>query len=304
MALSLKELKKQSEDSLELYRKKSEETNQKTTVKDERWWTPTVDKAGNGSAVIRFLPAPMGEDLAWAKYWDYSFDGPTGKKYWEKSLTTLGQKDPVGEYNSQIWNTGDPELQTQARKQKRRENYVSNILVVNDPANPANNGKVFLYRYGKKLFEQKIKAIMHPDADLGEKPSNPFDFWTGRNFKLVVKNVADFRNYDSSVFAKPTQIAETDEEIEDIWKRQYPLKEFTDPANYKSYDDLKARLNEVLGIGTTNSAKTVKQWKAETDTQELETVQTKSKTSKVDVSDDVDDDLDIDSLLSDIDLED
>ncbi|WP_339612013.1 hypothetical protein [uncultured Planktosalinus sp.] len=212
---------------------------------DDRIWKPTVDKAGNGYAVIRFLPATEGEELPWVRYWDHGFKGDTtGLWYIEKSLTSIGQKDPLSEVNAKLWNSGVDADKDIARKQKRRLHYVSNIYVVSDSANPDNEGKVFLYQYGKKIFDKLMDAMQPQFED--EDPINPFDFWEGADFKLKIRNVEGYRNYDRSEFATPAPIAD-DETLEVVYKKLYPLNEFVDPANYKSYDELKARLDAVLG---------------------------------------------------------
>jgi len=210
---------------------------------DERLWKLDVDKAGNGYAVIRFLPAPNGEELPWAKVWSHAFQGPGGW-YIENSLTTLGGKDPVSEYNRILWNSGSDEDKEQARKQKRKLTYIANIYVVKDPSNPQNEGKVFLYKFGKKIFD-KISAAMQPEFE-DEEAIDPFDFWKGANFKLKAKNVAGYRNYDSSEFARPGALLDDDDELEAIWKKQYSLEEFTKQDQFKSYDDLEKRMNDVL----------------------------------------------------------
>ena len=210
---------------------------------DERLWKLDVDKAGNGYAVIRFLPAPNGEELPWAKVWSHAFQGPGGW-YIENSLTTLGGKDPVSEYNRILWNSGSDEDKEQARKQKRKLTYIANIYVVKDPSNPQNEGKVFLYKFGKKIFD-KISAAMQPEFE-DEEAIDPFDFWKGANFKLKAKNVAGYRNYDSSEFARPDALLDDDDELEAIWKKQYSLEEFTKKDQFKSYDDLEKRMNDVL----------------------------------------------------------
>lgn len=212
---------------------------------DDRLWKPTVDKSGNGYAVIRFLPAPEGEDLPWARYWDHGFKGPTGRWYIEKSLTSIGQSDPVSEINTVLWNSGREEDKQIARDRKRRLHYVSNIYVVSDPGNPANEGKVFLFQFGKKIFD-KINDVMTPQFE-DEEPVNPFDFWEGANFKLKIRNVEGYRNYDKSEFESPKPLSNDDEELEAIYNKLYSLKEFTDPSSYKSYAELKAKLNQVLG---------------------------------------------------------
>ena len=216
---------------------------------DDRLWKPEVDKAGNGYAVIRFLPAPDGEELPWAKLYTHAFQG-TGGWFIENSLTTLGQKDPVSEYNSLLWNNGTDAGKDAARKQKRKLTYISNIYVVKDPANPQNEGKVMLYKYGKKIFD-KITAAMQPEFE-DEEAIDPFDFWQGANFKLKAKNVAGYRNYDSSEFAAQSALLDDDDAMEGIWKKQFSLEEFVAPDQFKSYDELKTRLDYVLGNkGTT-----------------------------------------------------
>jgi len=217
----------------------------KKSYVDERKWKPTVDKAGNGYAVIRFLPAVEGDELPWAKYWDHFFKGPTGQWYVEKSLTTLGKDDPLSELNSKLWNNGTEEGKAQARKQKRGLHYVSNIYIVSDPANPENEGKVFLYEYGKKIFD-KIMDAMQPQYQ-DETPINPFDLWKGANFKLKIAKVAGYRNYDRSEFGPVEALSDDDTKLEAIYNQEYSLAEFTDPSTFKSYDELKLKLTRVLG---------------------------------------------------------
>ena len=213
---------------------------------DERLWKPEVDKAGNGYAVIRFLPAPNGEDLPWAQVWSHAFQGPGGW-YIENSLTTLGKKDPVSDLNRELWNAGaegSPQ-RDQARKQKRKLNYYSNIYVVKDSANPSNEGKVFLYRFGKKIFD-KIMESMQPAFE-DETPVNPFDFWKGADFKLKITRVAGFWNYDKSEFAETSTLGDfNDKELEAIWKEEHSLAAFTADDQFKSYDELKQRLESTL----------------------------------------------------------
>ena len=217
---------------------------------DDRFWTPTVDKAGNGYAVIRFLPAPPNEDVPFVRMFDHGFQGPGGW-YIENSLTTLGKNDPVSEYNSKLWNSGIEANKEIARKQKRRLHFISNIYVVSDSGNPANEGKVFLYKYGKKIFD-KLNEAMNPQfAD--EEAVNPFDFWSGANFKLKIRQVEGYRNYDKSEFDKPKALLDDDEELEKIWKTEHSLKEFLDPKNFKSYDELHAKLMKVLDENTAPS---------------------------------------------------
>jgi hypothetical protein len=221
------------------------DTPQNKTSEDTRFWKPEVDKAGNGFAVIRFLPAPTGEDVPFVRIWDHGFQGPGGW-FIEKSLTTLGKKDPVSEYNSQLWATGTKENQATVRKQKRRLHFISNIYVVKDTAHPENEGKVFLYQYGKKIWD-KLNDAMNPEFG-DEEPLNPFDMWEGANFKLKIRNVEGYRNYDKSEFDSKGPLADDDEEMEKIWAKEYSLAEFLDPKLFKSYEDLQARLHKVLGL--------------------------------------------------------
>jgi len=232
-------------------------STEKKSYGDDRFWKPTVDKAGNGYAVLRFLPAAEGEDLPWVRYWDHGFKGPTGQWYIEKSLTSIGQNDPVGELNSRLWNTGLESDKDRARTQKRRLHYVVNALVVSDPANPDNEGKVFLYQFGKKIFD-KIMDVMQP-AFQDETPVNPFDFWEGADFKLKIRNVEGYRNYDKSEFASPAALSDDDSKLEEVYGKLHKLSEFTNPSNYKTYDELKAKLMKVLGEGAEAGAPTLKQ---------------------------------------------
>jgi hypothetical protein len=223
---------------------------------DTRFWQPEVDKAGNGMAIIRFLPAPAadGDDaLPWVRVFNHGFQGPGGW-YIENSLTTLNQKDPVSEYNSILWNSGIEANKEIARKQKRRLTYISNILVVSDPKNPENEGQIRLYKFGKKIFD-KISEAMNPEfAD--ETPLNPFDFWEGANFKIKIRQVEGYRNYDKSEFDSITPVDGDDEKLEAIWKKEYSLKEFLEPKQFKSYDTLKAKLDKVLGLDGVAPVKT------------------------------------------------
>lgn len=219
---------------------------------DDRVWKPTVDKAGNGYAVLRFLPAAEGQELPWVRYWDHGFKGPTGQWYIEKSLTSIGEQDPVSEANSALWATGTEQAKDEVRRRKRRLHYVVNAYVVSDPGNPANEGKVVLYQFGKKIFD-KIMDVMQPQfAD--EDPVNPFDFWDGAHFKLKIRQVEGYRNYDKSEFASATALSSDDTELEEIYGKMHDLSEFTDPKNYKSYSELQAKLDKVLGNATMTTA--------------------------------------------------
>jgi len=221
----------------------------KKSYKDDRLWKPELDKSGNGYAVLRFLPSCEGEDLPWAKLWSHAFQGPTGQWYIENSLTTTGGKDPVSEHNTALWNSGVESDKEIARKQKRKLQYYSNVYVVSDAKHPENEGKVFLFRYGKKIFD-KIMESMQP-AFPDDVAVNPFDFWEGANFKLKIRKVDGYWNYDKSEFDSPTAILDNEDAIESLWKTQYPLNEFTGESNFKSYDELKIRLDTVLSGKTT-----------------------------------------------------
>ena len=244
--MSFSDLKKQSKlgNLTAKLVKEVEKMNTSSGSSDDRLWKLDVDKSGNGYAVIRFLPAPNGEDLPFVKLYSHAFQGPGGW-FIENSLTTLGQKDPVSELNSELWNNGTDAGKELARKQKRKLTYVSNIYVVKDPANPANEGKVFLFKYGKKIFD-KLTAAMQPEFE-DEEAIDPFDFWQGANFKLKAKNVAGYRNYDSSEFAAPAPLLDDDDAMEAVWKKQYSLAELTAADQFKTYDELKKRLDYVLG---------------------------------------------------------
>ena len=216
---------------------------------DERLWKPEMDKSGNGYAVIRFLPAPDGEDLPWVKLFSHAFQGPGGW-YIENSLTTIGQKDPLGELNRELWNSGNEKDKDTVRKQKRKLSFYANIYVVKDPANPDNEGKVFLYKFGKKIFD-KVMEAMQPEFE-DETPINPFDFWGGANFKLKLQKKDGFWNYDKSEFDSPSSLLEDDDALDALWKKEYSLPAFGAADQFKSYDDLKKRLDYVLGNRNTN----------------------------------------------------
>ena len=224
--------------------KEVDKMNKAGSSGDERLWKLECDKSGNGYAVIRFLPAPNGEDLPFVKLYSHAFQGPGGW-YIENSLTSLGQKDPVSEYNTMLWNNGTDAGKELARKQKRKLTYMANIYVVKDPANPANEGGVFLYKFGKKIFD-KLTAAMQPEFE-DEEAIDPFDFWQGANFKLKAKNVAGYRNYDSSEFARTSALLDDDDAMEALWKKEYSLAELVAADQFKDYDILKKRLDYVLG---------------------------------------------------------
>ena len=243
--MSFSDLKKQSKlGSLTSKLVKEVEKMNTASGGDDRLWKPEVDKSGNGYAVVRFLPAPDKEDIPWVKMYSHAFQGPGGW-YMENSLTTLGSKDPVSEHNSRLWNSGIDSDKEVARKQKRKLSYYANVYIVKDPANPSNEGEVFLYKFGKKIFD-KIQEAMQPEFE-DENAINPFDFWQGADFKIKIKKVAGFWNYDSSEFAAPSALLSDDEALEAIWKKEYSLQELISSDKFKSYDDLKTRLAYVLG---------------------------------------------------------
>jgi len=219
-------------------------TQTKRQSDDPRFWQPTRDKAGNGYAVIRFLPGDAEAATPWIRYWDHAFKGPTGQWYIEKSLTSLGQQDPLSELNSKMWNSGVESDKGIVRQRKRNLRYVANVLIVSDPSAPENEGEVKLYRFGKKIFD-KIMDSMQPQFP-DEKPVNPFDMWEGADFTVKIRKVEGYPNYDASSFKSPSAIGE-DDAMEDLYNKQHDMSEFTDPKNYKTYEELKARLAMVLG---------------------------------------------------------
>ena len=253
--MSFSNLKKSSKTSLE---KITQQVNKLAAPEgggrenDTRFWQPEVDKSGNGFAVIRFLPAPDGEDVPFVRIFDHGFQGPTGKWYIEKSLTTIGKQDPVSEYNSQLWGTGIQANQDQVRKQKRKLNFISNIMVISDKAHPESEGKVFLFKYGKKIFD-KLNAAMNPEFE-DEDPVNPFDLWAGANFKLKIRKVEGYRNYDKSEFDKPEPLMDDDAALEKLWKSEHSLQEFLKEEHFKPYDELKVKLYRVLALDGSSSS--------------------------------------------------
>ena len=290
--MSFAKLKKQSKlgSLTQKLVKEVEKMNNNGGQGDDRLWKLEVDKGGNGYAVIRFLPAPDGEDLPFVKLYSHAFQGPGGW-YIENSLTTLGQKDPVSEHNSELWNNGTDAGKDTARKQKRKLTYISNIYVVKDPANPENEGKVFLYKYGKKIFD-KLTAAMQPEFE-DEEAIDPFDFWQGANFKLKAKNVAGYRNYDSSEFASTSALLDDDDALEAVWKKQFSLAELVAADQFKSYDELKTRLNSVLGNRTQvrQDPEVVDEDNDRGSAEELVTAAASRTSAKVTATDDEDDTL-------------
>ena len=251
---SFKDLKNNRMSNLQNLTKQVEKLTEKPSYTDDRIWKPEKDKTGNGYCVIRFLPAPTNEDVPWVRIWTHGFKGPGGW-YIENSLTTprsdapSGSDDPVSKANTMLWNSGIESDKEIARKQKRKLQYFSNIYVVSDSKHPENEGKVFLFRYGKKIFD-KLMASMQPEFE-DETPINPFDFWQGANFKLKIRKVDGYWNYDKSEFEAPSAMFDNDGQIEDVWKKAYALNEFSAPTNFKSYEELKTRLDTVLSGTTT-----------------------------------------------------
>ena len=257
MAQSFDALKKSRSSSLDKLNQQLDKMSSKSysDPNEGKFWKPTRDKAGNGFAILRFLPAPSGEDMPFVRIWDHGFQGPTGLWYIENSLTTLSQDDPVSEYNSKLWNSGIESDKDQARKQKRRLKYVANVLVLKDSGNPANEGKVFMYSFGKKIFD-KLNDLMNPQFE-DETPVNPFDFWEGANFRLKIRQFEGYPNYDKSEFDAPSALFDGDDgQIEAVWNQQHSLQEVIDPKNFKSYHELKEKLYRVLALDAEPSTPT------------------------------------------------
>jgi hypothetical protein len=251
--MSFENLKKQSKlgSLTEKLVKEVEKMSTGSNGADDRFWKPEMDKTGVGSAIIRFLPAPEGDDVPWVKIYSHAFQGPGGW-YIENSLTTIGQKDPVSEHNRELWNSGSEKDKETVRKQKRKLSYFANIYVVKDPAHPENEGKVFLFKFGKKIFD-KILNAMQPEFE-DEEPINPFDFWTGANFRLKIRKVEGYWNYDKSEFDSPSALLNDDDALEAVWKKEYSLSAIIAPDQFKSYEDLEKRLKYVLGQKSARAA--------------------------------------------------
>ena len=253
MTIDFKSLKKSSTNSLSKLNdeltKLASPTNKPQD--DNRFWRPEVDKAGNGYAVISFLPAPSGEDVPFVRLFDHAFKGPGG---WliDGCLTSVNEKCPVCEHNSALWNTGSKENQETVRAQKRKLSFISNVYIVKDPAHPENEGKVMLFKYGKKIFD-KLNAAMNPEFE-DETPLNPFDLWAGANFKLKIRKVEGYSNYDKSEFDSPSALFEDDDKLESVWKQEHPLQSFLERKNFKTYDEVKGRLAKVLNLEGSVSA--------------------------------------------------
>jgi len=290
MATSFAALKKSRSSSLSKLVTETAKINAPSegSNEDNRFWTPSVDKAGNGYAVIRFLPEPKGEDLPWVRVFSHGFQGPAGKWYIENSLTTFNEKDPVREYNSTLWNNGTEAGKEQARKQKRRLSYIANIYVVKDPANPENEGTVRLYKFGKKIFD-KLNEKMNPEFE-DETATNPFDFWEGADLKLKIRNVEGYRNYDKSEFAEVSPLLDGDDaKLETVYDSMFSLQEFLDRKHFKTYAELQAKLDMVLGLaGATATAPSV--MSAEENVVEMP-VQKEASAPKIESSDSDDENL-------------
>ena len=255
--MSFSDMKQRSKTNLASLIKETEKISNPNSFGDvdDRYWRPELDKSGNGYAVIRFLPAPNGEELPWARIWNHGFQGPGGW-YIENSLTTLGQKDPVSEYNSQLWNSGIEANKEIARKQKRRLNYTANVYILKDPAHPENEGSIKLYRFGKKIFD-KINDLMNPAFE-DESAVNPFDLWSGANFKMKIRKVEGYSNYDKSEFDAPSPLLDDDTRMEEIWNSEFSLKELVSDDKFKNFDELKTKLDRVLGLGGVQLSTSVK----------------------------------------------
>ena len=257
MTSSFDALKKKRSSSFDKLNKQLTDMNSGgySNPDENKFWQPTVDSAGNGFAIIRFLPETEGDDVPFVRLWNHGFQGPTGQWYIENCLSTIGKDDPVNEYNNKLWNSttdDNSEERQQVRKQKRKLQYISNIYIVKDSSNPENDGKVFMYKYGKKIFD-KLNDIMNPQFE-DEKPVNPFDLWEGANFRLKIRKVDGYRNYDKSEFDEPSPLLDDDSAMEAIWKQQYSLSEIVDEKNFKSYDELKAKMHRVLGLSEGSSS--------------------------------------------------
>lgn len=253
MSVDFQSLKKNRSKSLDKLNEQLTKIGSKSYAdpNEGKYWKPTRDTAGNGFAIIRFLDSPQGEDMPFVRLWDHGFQGPGGW-YIENSLTTLGKDDPVSEYNSKLWNTGLEADKEQARKQKRRLHYIANVYIIKDSGNADNEGKVFLFKFGKKIWD-KLNDLMNPSFE-DEKPVNPFDLWEGANFRLKIRQFEGYANYDKSEFDSSAPLFDDDEKMEGVWKQSHSLQDVIDPKNFKTYDDLKAKMLRVLGISGGDAA--------------------------------------------------
>lgn len=267
--------------------------------KDDRFWYPQRDQSGNGFAVIRFLPAGGDEDMPFVRVFRHAFQGPGGW-YIENSLTTIDQPDPCGELNSKLWNDGTDAGKEQARKQKRQMHYIANVLVIQDKNNPENEGKVMLFKFGAKIFD-KIKSAMHPEFE-DEDAINPFDLWEGANFKLKIRQYEGYPNYDKSEFDSASELFDGDEgKLKELCEKLHELQPFVDPSNFKTYDELKKRLNKVLGLEDDTPATSKKRTVIEKDEdEEMAPAPTQKKASAPKIE--ADDEIEVDNSDDDDDL--
>lgn len=285
--MSFTDLKNNRQDQLDALNKELNKlTSKDQKDEDSRFWYPAVDKAGNGNAIIRFLPPVEGESIPFVRFFTHGFQGPTGLWYIEMCPTTKGHKCPVCDHNRELWNTGSESKRKQVSKQKRRVSIISNILVIKDPLNPENEGKVFLYKYGVKIFD-KWNELMNPAFE-GDEPVNVFDFWQGANLRLKIRNVDGYRNYDKSEFEQPSALSDDDKALEKIWKQQYPLLPFVDDSLFKSEAELKAQLNRVLGLEKTVAEEAYESYDEEVEDDDEAPFESKKTTSSDD--DDLDED--------------
>lgn len=253
--MSFANLKRNKTDLSKLV-EQAQSANGATTTRqsdDPRFWQPTRDKAGNGYAVIRFLPGLDADGTPWVRYWDHAFKGPSGQWYIEKSLTSIGQQDPLSELNSKMWNSGNESDKAVVRQRKRNLRYIANVLIVSDPSNPANEGQVKLYRFGKKIFDKLMDSMQPQFPD--EKPVNPFDMWEGADFTIKIRKLDGYPNYDASSFKSASAISGGDEQLEELYNKQHQSSEWTDPKSYKTYDELRSRLAKVLGESAPRTVK-------------------------------------------------
>lgn len=299
-------LKKNRTNSFDKLSKQLEEVSSKgySNPDENKYWKPTLDQAGNGYAVIRFLPAPEGEDVPFVRLYTHAFKGPTGQWYIENCLSTLKQDDPVNELNNKLWNSTEDDKspeRTQARVQKRKLNFISNIYIVSDPSNPENEGKVFLFKYGKKIFD-KLKDAPKPEFE-GETAIDPFDLWeNGANFRLKIRKVDGYPNYDKSDFATPEPLFDNDDEYGEKLVNIHSLQEIVDTKNFKAYDVLKERLHRVLGLtdNTRSNANASAEMEDDDDisiskfvatAKEAQPIQQKTAKATLEVDEDEDDDM-------------
>ena len=266
--MSFANLKRQSGNLDKLAKALEQISSNESAGNQDNFWRPEVDKAGNGLATIRFLPAPEvdGDDaLPWVKIFTHGFQGPGGW-FIDNCLTTKNQQCPVCESNSALWNSGIEANKQIARDRKRKLSYIANVYIVSDPKHPENEGQVKLFKFGKKIFDKITEAMNPPFED--ETPINPFDMWEGANFKLKIRKVAGYQNYDSSEFESSSVLGSFDDaKLEEIWKKEHSLQELVSDKEFKSYDDIKKRLDRVLGQAVDRPKTTVESIKEQTRSQ-------------------------------------